>query len=194
MSIPPQDHGPGQDEPYEVAEARRRSARPLVWLLLAIAALALLWYLSRPDLPEPVAVEPPVAEEPATPPDPAEAGDAEAGDEPAEPAAGAPSGRADPSDRPAPRPADRPAEPLARVQPEYPRAALRTREEGTVLLLVEVDADGSAASVEIESSSRSRELDRAAVEAVSQWTFRPAIEDGRPVASTVTVPVDFRID
>ena len=38
------------------------------------------------------------------------------------------------------------------------------------------------------------DLDAAARDAVSQWTFRPAIENGQPVPSTVTVPVDFRVE
>ena len=63
-----------------------------------------------------------------------------------------------------------------------------------MLLRVEVDARGLPVSVDIERSSRSRELDRAARDAVGQWTFRPAIENGQPVASTVTVPVDFRVE
>ena len=79
------------------------------------------------------------------------------------------------------------------MQPTYPAAALRVREEGTVLLRVEVDATGRPVSVEVQRSSRSRDLDRAARDAVQQWTFEPAIRDGRPASSTVTVPVDFSI-
>lgn len=193
MSVPPPGPDPREDEPFEEAEARRRSARPLVWLLLVIALLALVWYLSRGSGPEPVSPEPvaPVAV-PAEPLDDAE-DSAEEGAEEDVPEDAPRTSRPDPVE-PAERPADRAAEPLARVQPEYPRDALRLREEGTVLLRVEVDAQGNAASVEIEGSSRSRTLDRAAREAVSQWTFRPAIEGGRPVPSTVTVPVDFKVE
>lgn len=193
MSVPPPGPNSSEDEPFEQAEARRRSARPLVWLLLVIALLALVWYVSREPGPEPVAE--PVAPATTAPAEPLEEVEDELDD------AGQDGDRDDaprsaPSEpvEPASPAADRAAEPLARVQPEYPRDALRLREEGTVLLRVEVDAQGNATSVEIESSSRSRTLDRAAREAVSQWTFRPAIEGGRPVASTVTVPVDFRVE
>lgn len=190
MSVPPPGPDSQEDEPFEQAEARRRSARPLVWLLLAIALLALAWYVSRDTAPEPVPAEPVVpAAEPAPPLD--EDGEDERDGDAAE---DAPRPVPSPPVVPADRPADRAAEPLARVQPDYPREALRTREEGTVLLRVEVDAQGNAASVEIERSSRSRELDRAALDAVSQWTFRPAIQGGEPVPSTVTVPVDFRVE
>lgn len=191
MSVPPPGPDSSEDEPFEEAEARRRSARPLVWLLLVIAALAVVWYLSRSPGPELVSGPVP----PAAAPGPVD----EAQDE-ADPSTKDGSPDATPGTIPpdpvesAGPPADRAAEPLARVQPEYPREALRLREEGTVLLRVEVDAQGKATAVEIESSSRSRTLDRAAREAVSKWTFRPAIEGGRPVASTVTVPVDFSVE
>lgn len=179
---------PKDPEPVEGEETGdgRRSAKPLVWLLLVIALLAILWYAysGRDPVPAQPAPEVPAVE----PADPDDSGAAPAQDD-------------DPSPPPSPSrdavpapPADRAAEPLARVQPAYPTAALRAREEGTVLLRVEVDADGLPASVEIERSSRSRELDRAARDAVSQWTFRPAIENGRPAASTVTVPVDFSFE
>jgi TonB family protein len=37
-------------------------------------------------------------------------------------------------------------------------------------------------------------LDEQAIEAVKQWQFHPAIApDGRPVASEVTIQVDFRL-
>ena len=42
--------------------------------------------------------------------------------------------------------------------------------------------------------SGSRALDRAAVDAVRQWTFEPAVRGGRTVAADVQVPVTFRID
>lgn len=189
MSMPPDERPPVESEPEprdpDPAEGVR-STNPLVWLLLLIALAAIAWYFaSRSDAPE-------VPLEPAVPPDEV-AADAP---EEAKAAADEEPGPAAPA-RPAPAPvpqADRPAEPLSRVQPAYPPAALRIREEGTVLLRVEVDAEGNPSSVEVERSSRSRDLDRAARDAVLQWTFRPAIEDGEPVPSVVTVPVDFRVE
>lgn len=186
MSTPPNERPPaGQEaEPVE-NEAGRRNTSPLVWLLLLVALAAIVWYFaSQRD----------AAEVPLDPVAPAgemleEDDDAAAADESPRPAADAPA--PEPS---APAPADRAAEPITRVQPAYPAAALRSREEGTVLLSVEVDAQGNPVSVDVERSSRSRDLDRAAREAVRQWTFRPAIENGQPVASTVTVPVDFTVE
>ena len=54
-------------------------------------------------------------------------------------------------------------------------------------------APSQPTAVELAQRSRSRDLDRAALAAVRGWTFEPALRDGKPVASTVQVPVDFRL-
>lgn len=192
MSTPPNERPPPDREPDEQAEPERRSTHPLVWLILLIALAAIAWYFASqreaPEVPlEPVVPAEDIAADGTGPDgfDVAPADETAASGATSDPADGAPSG---------PALADRPATPLARVQPSYPAAALRSREEGTVLLRVEVDAGGNPTSVDVERSSRSRDLDRAARDAVSQWTFQPAVENGQPVASTVTVPVDFRVE
>lgn len=93
-----------------------------------------------------------------------------------------------------PRLADRGPEPVARVQPKYPALAYRNREEGSVLVRADVGADGVPGNVSLVRRSGSRDLDQAALAAVREWHFRPAIENGRAVASTVEVPIDFRLD
>ncbi len=90
--------------------------------------------------------------------------------------------------------ADRDAAPIARLQPAYPPAAFRAGEEGTVLVRVQIDANGMPTQVDVANGSSSRELDRAAVEAVRTWRFEPAVKDGQRVASTVQVPIDFKLD
>lgn len=79
--------------------------------------------------------------------------------------------------------------------PRYPIAAARRGESGTVVLEVEVDAGGTPLSVEVASRSGSRDLDRAAVDAVSRWRFSPALDaDGNPVPGRLTVPIDFKME
>jgi protein TonB len=76
--------------------------------------------------------------------------------------------------------------------PDYPRRALRRGIEGTVLVRAEVGPDGVPVSVSIVQGSRSRDLDRAAVDAVRRWRFRPGQVDGRPVVGSVVIPIEFR--
>lgn len=78
--------------------------------------------------------------------------------------------------------------------PLYPSVARRRGAEGTVLLLVEVDADGRPSDVRIKASSGFSPLDFAAVDAVRRWRFAPARRNGRPVAAEVQVPIRFRLN
>lgn len=80
------------------------------------------------------------------------------------------------------------------AKPHYPALARRRGYEGRVLIRVVVPPDGRAARAEIKESSGYRVLDRAALEAVKNWRFVPARHRGRPVSSTVEVPVSFRLE
>lgn len=160
----------------------RRSAT--LWLLLALLAIVLIgWYwmgqrqgqapIEAPLPDVPVAVEP-------TPTEPA------------------PDRSTAPARKPAPaapaRSGSSPAAPLAgySVAPQYPVAALRVREGGTVVLRVNVGTDGLPGEIGYARRSGSRELDDAARDAVRQWRFEPALSKGKPVASVVEIPVDFK--
>ena len=78
--------------------------------------------------------------------------------------------------------------------PRYPSDALRRGESGTVLVRVEVDINGAPAGVALVQRSGSRDLDRAAMEAVRKWRFMPAQRDGQAVASSLVIPIDFKAD
>jgi protein TonB len=75
--------------------------------------------------------------------------------------------------------------------PRYPSQALRRGESGTVALRVEIGADGVPNEVGVANSSGSRQLDRAAMDAVRRWRFSPATRQGEAVAGTVVVPITF---
>lgn len=78
--------------------------------------------------------------------------------------------------------------------PQYPLRALRSGIEGTVLVRVEIDAQGVPTQVSLEHRSGNRDLDRAALDAVRNWRFQPALRNGKAEASAVQVPVDFVLD
>ncbi|RMH94971.1 energy transducer TonB [Lysobacter pythonis] len=86
---------------------------------------------------------------------------------------------------------DRAPEPVSQPAPRYPAAALRSGTGGLVRVNVDVGPDGMPTSVSIASGSGSRDLDRAALDAVRRWRFNPAIEDGQPSVGRVTVPIQF---
>lgn len=66
--------------------------------------------------------------------------------------------------------------------PEYPARAARNGETGTTTLALLVGTDGHVTSARVEHSSGSRELDRAAVNALSLCRFKPATSNGVPEA------------
>lgn len=64
------------------------------------------------------------------------------------------------------------------AKPDYPMRAARNGETGTVTLALLVGADGRVQDSRIQSSSGSRDLDRAAVNALSLCKFQPAMNGG----------------
>jgi protein TonB len=61
-------------------------------------------------------------------------------------------------------------------------------------LAVQIDATGRPESVNVKTSSGYPRLDRAAVEAVRRWRFKPATrEDGKPIPALVEIPVQFKL-
>ena len=80
---------------------------------------------------------------------------------------------------------------ISQPAPTYPREALRRGVGGTVRVQVTVSPDGSVERMEVAESSGDRTLDRAAMEAVRRWRFKPAMRNGQPVSATVVIPLDF---
>jgi protein TonB len=64
------------------------------------------------------------------------------------------------------------------ARPDYPARAAREGASGTVNLALLIGADGRVADTKIERSSGSRDLDKAAVAALSMCTFKPATTNG----------------
>jgi len=77
--------------------------------------------------------------------------------------------------------------------PVYPELARRRGEQGRVVLRVSVGPEGRPHEVAVGQSSGFETLDAAAADAVREWRFVPATEDGRPVAAVALVPIRFRL-
>jgi len=83
---------------------------------------------------------------------------------------------------------------VKQTAPKYPAGARKRGEQGTVFVQAFVDTSGVPVRVRVpKGKGVTPELDKAGVEAVSQWRFEPATAKGRPVAVYVIVPVKFNL-
>lgn len=188
MSTPnPNDPGYTHVDPDAPVVAPPRRGNPLGLILLLIALIVLgWWYFGRQAAPPAgdTAIVQPLPGEAVAPPPPSDAANRAAATKPAA--------------KPKPRPVaavNRDPRPLAgNPTPSYPPQALRSGVEGSVSVRIEVDAKGVPTDVKVvqRSGERSRDLDRAVLETVRKWRFEPALQNGKPVAGAVVLPVDFR--
>ncbi len=101
-----------------------------------------------------------------------------------------------PSAAPAPVEITRPrfdADYLDNPKPHYPALSRRLREEGRVVLRVQVAASGLPLDVALHGSSGFGRLDSAARETVRRWKFVPARHGQEAVAAAVLVPIVFSL-
>jgi len=81
-----------------------------------------------------------------------------------------------------------------KVQPEYPELARIARVEGSVILQAVIQSDGSVAEVEVLRCNRpDRGFEDSAIAAVRQWKYKPALQNGKPVAVYFNVYVEFKL-
>ena len=83
---------------------------------------------------------------------------------------------------------------IGELQPEYPEEARRVNLEGSLKLKVRIDEFGQVRDVEVLESTPRDVFDQAAVKALRQARFRPALRDGRPVRSQIYLRVDFKLE
>jgi TonB family protein len=104
-----------------------------------------------------------------------------------------------PSQAAAPAPARVPVHNEAAVdwtscrRPEYPSSSVERGEEGVVTLSFKINAYGAVQGSEVLNSSGSTWLDDAALRALSKCHFKPATEDGAPVASVAKMRFQWHL-
>src|SRR3972149_10983445 len=91
-----------------------------------------------------------------------------------------------------PQTVDEKAALLHRSQPNYPPIAYANRIEGRGVLTVLLDIDGKVLDAKVVRSSNEI-FNQDAIVCVKQWTFKPAIQNGKPVKFWYTDSLDFRI-
>jgi len=82
--------------------------------------------------------------------------------------------------------------PIFKPEPEYSEEARKAKYQGSVTLSIVILADGSTSNIRVVRAL-GLGLDEKAIEAVSKWRFRPSVKDGKPVAVTANVEVNFRL-
>jgi TonB family protein len=79
---------------------------------------------------------------------------------------------------------------IHRVEPVYPELAKRARISGNIKLRITIDEEGKVQDIRVIDGNPL--LNGAAVEAVQQWRYTPAIQDGKPIPVTTTITLTFR--
>jgi TonB family protein len=81
---------------------------------------------------------------------------------------------------------------LHKVEPSYSLEARAAKVQGMVLLYVVIGADGRASDVQLRKGV-GYGLDEQALDAVTQWTFKPGTRDGMAVPVQAMIEVNFRL-
>jgi protein TonB len=77
---------------------------------------------------------------------------------------------------------------------DYPKASLLNEEQGTVSMMFLVAADGSVVESKLEKTSGFKNLDKAALKAVSACKFKPGSKDGKPDQTWTKVDYAWKLD
>ncbi len=85
--------------------------------------------------------------------------------------------------------------PETKVKPEYPELARKARIQGKVILQAVIRKDGTVGDIKVlKEPAADLGFAEAAIAAVKQWRYRPAMQNGRPVDVYFTVVVNFTIE
>jgi len=88
---------------------------------------------------------------------------------------------------------DSPPTPISKPPPVYPNTLLGKGVGGRVTVTCTVDASGRVTATRVKQSSGHTELDRAAIDAVNRWKFKPGTKAGKPATATCVVPFSFEV-
>jgi TonB family protein len=78
---------------------------------------------------------------------------------------------------------------VSRREPEYPKIARTTGASGTVALEATIGVDGKVKNAKVISGNPM--LKQAAIDAVLEWRYEPAMLNGKPVESPVEIKLNF---
>jgi len=90
-------------------------------------------------------------------------------------------------------PTERPAKLVTPLEVRYPDSALREQRQGVAIVAAWIDEKGYVVYAELWRASGHADLDAEALRAVVAGDFKPAWRDGKPCASRISAPVEFRL-
>ncbi len=91
-----------------------------------------------------------------------------------------------------PNPGFTPPHVISSVDPQYTSQARAAKFSGKCLVALTIDTQGNPINVHVEKPI-GMGLDENAINAVKQYRFTPAMQDGVPIAKRVHIEVDFRV-
>ena len=83
--------------------------------------------------------------------------------------------------------------PSLRIQPVYPKRALRSKIEGNVTVEFTITIDGSVKDAEIIESNPPNIFDKSVLRAIAKWKFNPDMVDGQPVEKRARQDIKFTL-
>jgi len=86
-----------------------------------------------------------------------------------------------------------PAHPVIVPYEYYPAASKLRGEQGSCIVKLTVGTDGRVRDAEIKISSGLKGLDEACLKALRFERFLPATQDGKPIISTIELPINWRL-
>jgi len=86
-----------------------------------------------------------------------------------------------------------PRHPFPNSEDYYPDASRRAGEQGRCVLQLTVAPDGKVANATVEQSTGFPRLDEACLKLVKNGRLKPETVDGKPVESTVSVPIMWKL-
>ncbi len=85
-----------------------------------------------------------------------------------------------------------PPKPIFSPDPNYTSAAMRRKFEGTAIYALIVNSDGRVLDVKQKGVSLGYGLDEEGIKALKKWKFKPAMAEGKPVAVSIEIEMEFR--
>ena len=81
---------------------------------------------------------------------------------------------------------------LKRVDPEYPAVMKMVGVEGEVNIKASLNEKGRIEKLDVVNATN-QDFIPAAIAAINQWEFAPAMLDGKPIKSEVVIPFQFKV-